>query len=73
MFDYCKMAGNIWGDVLENMSSESENSDVSEAVDDDTYALINMHEHANIKFPNEFQTMLIIFPRQSSYYKLTCR
>ena len=33
------------------------------------FPLINMHA-ANIKFPKEFETMLIIFPCQSWYYKL---
>ena len=36
-FDYCKMAENVFGEVSENMSSESENSEVSEVVDDDTF------------------------------------
>lgn len=33
-FDYCKMSENVLGDVSENMSSKSENSEDSEAVDD---------------------------------------
>ena len=34
-FDYCKMA-NVFGDISENLNSESENSEVNEALDDDT-------------------------------------
>ena len=34
-FDYCKMAKNVLTDISENMPSESENSEVSKAVDDD--------------------------------------
>ena len=34
-FDYCKMAENVFGDISENLNSESENSEVNEALDDD--------------------------------------
>ena len=35
-FDYCKMAENVFGDISENLNLESENSEVNEALDDDT-------------------------------------
>ena len=35
-FDYCKMAENVFGDISENLNSESENSEDNEALDDDT-------------------------------------
>ena len=34
-FDYCKMAENVFGDISENLNSESENSEVYEALNDD--------------------------------------
>ena len=35
-FDYCKKAENVFGDISEKGNSESENSEVNEALDDDT-------------------------------------
>ena len=35
-FDCCKMAENVFGDISENLNSVSENSEVNEALDDDT-------------------------------------
>ena len=35
-FEYCKMAENVFGDISENLNSESENSEVNETLDDET-------------------------------------
>ena len=35
-FDYCKMVENVFWDISEILNLESENSEVNEALDDDT-------------------------------------